>query len=175
MQTFRGCLPAVSFTIRGYMNANLDGKRRADTSRTFRQLLFRTQEFCMVLANVKRTASSALPACHQGTSVFAVESVVRRQTLGGFCRREPPRSAFLAMKATAYCCESQFPEMPFLRHYPEPFDPNLVFGTVTSSRSPVLASFCQARQRLSKPRLRRMKCEFASAMQCCWDCLAFSC
>jgi hypothetical protein len=39
MQTFRGCLPAVSFTIRGYMNANLAGKRRADTSRTFRQLL----------------------------------------------------------------------------------------------------------------------------------------
>jgi hypothetical protein len=98
MQTFRGCLPAVSFTIRGYMNANLAGKRRADTSRTFRQLLFRTQSSCMVLANVKRTASSALPARHQGTSVFAVESVVRRQTLGGFCRREPPRSAFLAMK-----------------------------------------------------------------------------
>jgi hypothetical protein len=39
MQTFRGCLPAVSFTIRGYMNAHIASKRRADTSRTFRQLL----------------------------------------------------------------------------------------------------------------------------------------
>ena len=88
MQTFRGCLPAVSFTIRGYMNANLAGKRRADTSRTFRQLLFRTQSSCMVLANVKRTASSALPARHQGTSVFAVESVAGTvyQALSGTLR-----------------------------------------------------------------------------------------
>jgi hypothetical protein len=39
MQTFRGCLPAVSFTIRGYMSEHIASKRRADTSRTFRQLL----------------------------------------------------------------------------------------------------------------------------------------
>jgi len=39
--------------------------------------LFRTQGLGMVLANVERTASSALPACHERSSVLTVESVVR--------------------------------------------------------------------------------------------------
>jgi len=60
----------------------------------------------MVIANVKRAGSSALPARHERSSVLAVESVIRGETLGRISRREAPRCALLAMKCLRHAGDS---------------------------------------------------------------------
>jgi hypothetical protein len=52
----------------------------------------------MVIANVKRSISTALPARHERSSVFAADLIIRRQALGRFCGPEPPRSAVFALE-----------------------------------------------------------------------------
>src|SRR5580704_15732986 len=52
----------------------------------------------MIIAKVKRTRSATLPAGHERSSVFTVESVIRQETLGRLGTRQPPCGAVFAVK-----------------------------------------------------------------------------